>query len=78
MAVRTLDMEVVVGIKIAYLVSLSTMTKMLSNPLDKRSWGIKSIETTSKGWDGIGMYWSDLAGVWHQGLDFWEISQVET
>ena len=31
------------------LVSLSTMTKMLSNPDDKGNSGIKSIDTTSKG-----------------------------
>ena len=38
----------------------------------------ENIDCTLKGWDGMGMYWSNLAGVWHQGLDFWEISQVET
>ena len=31
-------METVVGIKMAYLVSLSTMTGMLSNPDDEGNW----------------------------------------
>ena len=77
-AVLTLDIEVVVGIKIAYLVILSMMTKILSNPSDSGSSGIKSIETTLKGWDGIGISCSNQAGACRRGLAFWQISQVET
>jgi hypothetical protein len=53
LVVLTSVMVVVVGIKIAYLVSLSTMTRILLNPLERGNSGIKSIETTSNGWDGI-------------------------
>jgi hypothetical protein len=42
-------MEMVVGIKVAYLVSLSTMARMLSNPDDEGNSRIKSIDIISKG-----------------------------
>jgi hypothetical protein len=62
-AVSTSVIFVIVGINILYLVNLSTITKMLSNPLDKGSSGIKSIDTTLKGWDGMGIGCNNLAGV---------------
>jgi hypothetical protein len=77
-AVLTLEIEVVVGIKMAYLVSLSTITKILSNPSDSGNSGMKSMETTLKGKVGIGMGCNSPAGAWCLGLDFWQISQVET
>src|SRR6267154_6577389 len=40
---------VVVEIKIVYFVSLSTITRILLNQLERGNSGIKSIETTSKG-----------------------------
>ena len=55
LAVPTSVMVVVVGIKIAYLVSLSRMTRILSNPSERGNSGIKSIETTLNGWEGIGI-----------------------
>ena len=42
MAVSTSVTETVVGIKMAYLVSLSTITRMLSNPDDKGNSRMKS------------------------------------
>ena len=42
-------METVVRMKIAYLMSLSIMTKILSNPDDEGNSGVKYIDTTSKG-----------------------------
>lgn len=54
-AVSTSVILVVVGTIIAYLVSLSTITKMLSNPLEIGNSGMKSILTTSKGCEGIGI-----------------------
>src|ERR1700692_4622093 len=48
-AVSTSVIFVVVGINIPYFVNLSTITKILSKPLDKGNSGIKSIDTTSKG-----------------------------
>ena len=43
------------GMKIPYLVNLSTMTRMLSNPFDFGSSGIKSIDMTSNGLVGMGI-----------------------
>ena len=43
-----------VGIKIACLVSQSTMTKIVSNPEDNRSFSMKSIEMEFHGRSGMG------------------------
>jgi len=48
------------GIKIACLVSQSTMTKIVSNPEDNRSFSIKSIKMEFHGCSGIGSYLRDL------------------
>ena len=42
------------GIKIAYLVSQSTITKIVSNLKDDRSFSMKSIEMEFHGHSGIG------------------------
>src|ERR1700689_21093 len=55
---------VVVGINTAYFVSLSTITKILLNPSDKGSSGIKSMDTTSKGWVGLGIGCTNPKGPW--------------
>jgi len=57
-----------------YLVIVDKITSMwfilplwlryCSNPSERGNSGIKSIETTSNGWDGIGIGWSNLIGVW--------------
>ena len=49
-----------VGIKIACLVSWSTMTKIVSNPEDDRSFLIKSIEMELHGHSEMGSYLRDL------------------
>ena len=48
-----------IGIKIACLVSQSTMTKIVSNPEDDRSFLMKSIEIEFYGHSGIGSYLRD-------------------
>ena len=55
LAVSTSVTLVVVGTMMAYLVSLSTITSMLSNPFEVGNSGMKSMLATSKGCDGIGM-----------------------
>jgi len=47
-------------IKIACLVSQLTMTKIVSNPEDNRSFSIKSIEMEFHGCSGIGSCLRDL------------------
>ena len=42
------------GIKIVYLVSWSTMTKIVSNPEDDGSFSMKSIEMEFHGHSGMG------------------------
>ena len=59
-----------VGIKIAYSVSLSTITKMLSCPDDSGNSGMKSIETTSNGCVGMGIGWSRPMGPCRRGFTF--------
>jgi hypothetical protein len=49
MTVPLSAMEVEVGMKLAYLASLSLMTRMLSCPLEIGSSGINFMITTSKG-----------------------------
>ena len=61
---------VVVRIMLAYLVSLSMITKMLLNPLETGNSGIKSILTTSKGCDGIGMGCNSPTSLWCLSLVF--------
>lgn len=61
---------VVVGMKIAYLVSLSTITRILSNPSERGNSGMKSMLTTSKGCDGIGIGCSNPVGPCLLGLVF--------
>ena len=48
------------GIKIACLVSQSTMTKIVSNPEDDRSFSMKSIEMEFHGRSGMGSCLRDL------------------
>ena len=48
------------GIKIACLVSRSTMTKVVSNPEDDGSFSMKSIEIEFHGCSGIGSCLRDL------------------
>ena len=48
------------GIKITCLVSQSTMTKIVSNPEDDRSFLMKSIEMEFYSRSGIGSYLRDL------------------
>jgi len=48
------------GIKIAYLVSWSTMTKIVSNPEDDGSFLMKSIEMEFHGRSGMGSCLRDL------------------
>ena len=48
------------GIKIACLVSQLTMTKIVSNPEDDRSFLIKSIEIEFHGHSGMGSCLKDL------------------
>ena len=47
------------GIKIACLVSWSTMTKIVSNPENDGSFSMKSIEMEFHGRSGIGSYLRD-------------------
>ena len=56
-------MDVIVswaGIKIAYFVSQSTITKIVLNPEDDRSFSIKSIEMEFHGRSGMGICLRDL------------------
>jgi len=48
------------GIKITYLVSWSTITKIVSNPEDDRSFSMKSIEMEFYGHSGMGSCLRDL------------------
>jgi len=48
------------GIKITCLVSQSTMTKIVSNPEDDRSFSMKSIEMEFHGRSGMGSCLRDL------------------
>ena len=58
---KSVDMMVSwAGIKIACLVSWSTMTKIMSNPEDDRSFLMKSIEMEFHGYSGIGSCLRDL------------------
>ena len=58
---KSVDMIVSwVEIKIACLVSWSTMTKIVSNPEDDRSFLIKSIEMELHGHSEMGSYLRDL------------------
>lgn len=61
---------VVVGTMMAYLVSLSTITSMLSNPCEVGNSGIKSMLMTSKGCEGTGMDWTKPTGPCHLGFIF--------
>ena len=49
-----------VGIKIACLVSWLTMTKIVSNPEDDKSFSMRSIEMEFHGHSGIGSCLRDL------------------
>ena len=51
------------GIKIACLVSWSTMTKIVSNPEDDRSFSMKSIEMEFYGCSGIGELFEGSIGL---------------
>ena len=62
-AVSTSLIFMVVRINIPYFVHLSTIIRILLNPLDKGNSGIKSIDTTSQGLEGMGMGCNNLAGV---------------
>jgi len=51
------------GIKIAYLVSQLTITKIVSNPEDNGSFSIKSIEMEFHGHSGMGSCLRNLSGL---------------
>ena len=51
------------GIKIAYLESWSTMTKIVSNPEDDRSFLMMSIEMEFHSHSGMGSCLRDLLGL---------------
>lgn len=55
LTVSTLVTFIIVGIMMAYLVNLSTITSILLNPFKVGNSGIKFMLTTSKGCDGTGM-----------------------
>ena len=58
---KSMDMMVSwAGIKITYLVSWSTMTKIVSNPENDGSFSIKSIEMEFHGRSGMGSCLRDL------------------
>jgi len=64
--------------KFLYFDNLLTMIKILLTPLDKGSSGIKSIDTTLNGWEGMGIGCNKSSRAWCLGLAFWHISQVDT
>src|SRR5258707_11710663 len=55
-----------VGMNSDCLVSLSTTTRIAMNPSDAGSCSIKSIETDSQGWIGIGSCLSSPYGLWRR------------
>jgi hypothetical protein len=58
------------GMNKPYLVNLQTITSKVSYPSDKGSSDMKSIETTSKGWVGMGIGCNNPNGACFLGFVF--------
>jgi hypothetical protein len=73
MIVLPLAMEVEVGMKLAFMASLSLTIRISSHPSEIGSSGMNSMVMTPKGIDGIGMDWGSPNSTCHLGSDFPEI-----